>query len=62
MACDDYCNVKMSLTDPLDQAASELLLERNSYTTFRNFINILRPVDGPNQGKIYSKWIPMTSG
>ena len=37
MACDDYCHLYMSLTDPMDPSTMELLQHRDYHTSFRNF-------------------------
>ena len=62
MVCDDNCNVRMSLTEPLSPAAKEEILFRPRWTSFRNFPIPPYPIDGPDQGRVYSKWITLTEG
>ena len=68
MSCDDNCNLRMSLSDPMNATAAESIISRGSYTSFRNFYfadnyynNDTHP-ENEEIGKTFSVWIPLVGG
>ena len=61
MSCDDQCAFKMSITDPLDPAAAETLMYRNTWTTYRN-TDMASKTNPLGDGMRYSKWVTVTEG
>jgi hypothetical protein len=60
MTCDDHCKFSMSLTDPTDPAAAELLIDNEGvWTSFRNFMFRDKVLD---IGTIFSEWVTLTKG
>ena len=68
MSCDDFCDFKISLSDPMNPDALEQILKRDSYTHYRDFYkqdNKYNTDDDPqndNIGFIFSVWVPLVGG
>ena len=64
-SCDDRCKLYMSLTDPMDPAAKELLMYRESWRVsdynFRSFGKATHNNDPDAEdttvGEVFSEWI-----
>ena len=59
MACDDTCNLDLSLTDPADPDAKERILQRDEWVSFRDFYKQDNVVAEENEeiGVRFSNWI-----
>jgi hypothetical protein len=58
IACDDQCTYKMSLDDKLNPANVTTLLNRRSYTAYRNK-NVLEKSDTDPDLSAYSEWVSL---
>lgn len=66
MSCDDLCHYYMSLSDPMNPAAMELLIYRHAYSQFRRF-SPMEYNSGPTNGAdtsdigfVFSEWVTLT--
>ena len=59
MSCDDYCNFKISTTDPLDHTTADEILVRGSWTTYRNTDLADKSDSSSDKGVIFSDWITL---
>ena len=62
MSCDDSCTFKMSVDDPLNEAAKTELLNRETFTTFRNTYVADKSDTSPDLGKVFTEWITLEGG
>ena len=68
MSCDDTCDLRLALSDPMNPDAVEEVIRRKSHTSYRNFYyseNRYDPLDDPlpyEIGSIFSTWIPLVGG
>jgi len=52
--------MSMSVRCPRDPDQKERLLQRNEYTSYRNFFRLDKSDDHPDFGIVYSKWVTLT--
>ena len=61
MACDDTCTFKMSVDDPHNPDALQLLMRRDHHTRYRNsdIGDKTESEDNPAYGKSFSEWVTL---
>lgn len=59
MSCDDSCTFKMSVDDPLNEAAKIELLSRGSHTSYRDTFTTDRSETSSSFGKKFSQLVTL---
>jgi hypothetical protein len=62
MSCDDQCTFKINVDDPLNPEAATELLNRSSWTTYRNSDIENKSADSPDLGRTFSEWVSLVEG